>query len=85
MHINKVTKEDEPGMFLDTMEPLGLKQNIHFLTHQLCNIIDLVFTEGGGKIVVLNSTQGPYLSNHRMVNCTKMQCGNQPSNLKKNQ
>ena len=33
VHINKASKEDEPGMFLDTMEALGLKQNIHFPTH----------------------------------------------------
>ena len=56
-------------MCLDTMEALGLKQNIHFPTHQLGNIIDLVFTEDGGNIVVSNSTLGPHLSDHRMVNC----------------
>ena len=33
VHISKMSKEDEPGMFLDTMEALGLKQNIHFPTH----------------------------------------------------
>ena len=33
------------------------------------NIIDLVFTEDGGNIVVSNSTLGPYLSDLRMVNC----------------
>ena len=33
VHINKVSEEDEPGMFLDIMEALGLKQNIHFHTH----------------------------------------------------
>ena len=52
VHINKVSEEDEPGIILDTMEALGLKQNIHFPTHQLGNIIDLVFTEDGGNIVV---------------------------------
>ena len=62
--INKTSEEDEPGMFLDTMEALGLKQNIHFPTHQLGNTLDLVFTEDGGNIVVLNSTPGPYLSDH---------------------
>ena len=33
VHINKANEENEPGMFLDTMEALGLKQNIHFPTH----------------------------------------------------
>ena len=33
MHINKESEEDEPGMLLDDMEALGLKQNIHFPTH----------------------------------------------------
>ena len=56
-------------MFLDTMEALSLKQNIHFPTHQLGNIIDLVFTEDGGNIAVSNSILGPYLSDHIMVNC----------------
>ena len=61
VHINKASKEDESGMFLDTMEAVGLKQNIHFPTHQLGNIIDLVFTKDGGNIVILISTPGPYL------------------------
>ena len=69
VHINKPSKEDEPGMFLDTMEALGLKQNTHFPTHQLGNTWDLVFTEDGANIVVLNSTPGPYLSDHSTVNC----------------
>ena len=56
VHINKVSEEDDPGMFLDTMEALGLKQYIHFPTNQLGNIIDLLFTEDGGNIVVSNST-----------------------------
>ena len=64
-----VSEEDEPGMFLDTMEALGIKQNIHFPTHWFGNIIDLVFTEDGGNIVISNSTPGPYLSDHRIVNC----------------
>ena len=33
VHINKASEEDEPGMFLDTMEAHSLKQNIHFPTH----------------------------------------------------
>ena len=33
------------------------------------NIIDLVFTEDGGNIAFSNSILGPYLSDHRMVNC----------------
>ena len=33
VHINKASEEDEPWMFLDAMEALGLKQNIHFPTH----------------------------------------------------
>ena len=69
VHINKANEGDEPGMFPDTMEALGLKQNIHFPTHCLGNIIDQVFTEDGGNTVVLNSILGPYLSDHRMVNC----------------
>ena len=69
VHMNKVGKGDEPQIFLDNVEALGLKQNIHFSTHCLGNIIDLVFTEDGGNIVVLNSTSGLYLSDHRMVNC----------------
>ena len=69
VHINKASEEDDPGMSLDTMEALGLKQNIHFPTQWLGNIIDLVFTEDGGNIVVSNSILGPYLSDHRMVNC----------------
>ena len=66
VHINKVSEEDVPQMFLDTMEALGLRQNIHFPTHQLGNIIHLVFTEDGGNIVVSNSTLDP---DDRMVNC----------------
>ena len=33
VHIKKASEEDEPGMFLDTMEVLGLRQNVHFPTH----------------------------------------------------
>ena len=69
VHINKASKEDKPGMFLDTMETLGLKQNIHFLTHQLGNTLDMIFTEDGGNIVVLNCTPSPYLSDHSTVDC----------------
>ena len=68
VHINTASERDEPGMFLHTIEAPGLKKNIHFPTHQLGNITDLVFTEDGGNIVVLNSTLGPYLFDHIMVN-----------------
>ena len=69
VHVNKPSEEDEPVLFLNTIEALGLKQNIHFPTHQLGNTLDLVFTEDGGNIVVLNSTPGSYLSDHSTVDC----------------
>ena len=69
MHIDKTSEEDEIKDVLDTMEALAFKQNIHFPTHQLGNTLDLVFTEDGGNIVVVDSTLGPYLSDHSTLDC----------------
>ena len=66
MHINDPTDGDAM-VFMDTLEAMGLDQNITFDTHQKGNTLDLVFTEVKSGLKVNRCDPGPFISDHRAV------------------
>ena len=66
MHINDPTDGDAT-VFLDTLEAMGLDQNVTFDMHQKGNTLDLVFTEVKSSLQVNRCDPGPFISDHRAV------------------
>ena len=66
MHINDPTDGDAT-VFMDTLEAMGLDQNVTFDTHQKGNTLDLVFTEVKSSLQVNRCDPGPFTSDHRAV------------------
>ena len=53
--------------FYDTMEALGLVQQIDKPTHQLGNTLDHIYTESLDQLGVQHAFIGSYISDHRLV------------------
>ena len=66
MHINDPTDGDAM-VFMDTLEAMGLDQNVTFDMHQKGNTLDLVFTEVKSSLQVNRCDPGPFISHHRAV------------------
>ena len=66
MHINDPTDRDAT-VFMDTLEAMGLDQNVTFDMHQKGNTLDLVFTEVKSGLQVNRCDPGPFISDHRAV------------------
>ena len=66
MHINNPTDGDAT-VFMDTLEAMGLDQNVTFDTHQKGNTLDLVFMEVKSSLQVNRCHPGPFISDHRAV------------------
>ena len=66
MHINDPTDGDAM-VFMDTLEAMGLDQNVTFDTHQKGDTLDLVFTEVKSSLQVNRCDPGPFISDHRAV------------------
>ena len=66
MHINDPTDGDAM-VFMDTLEAMGLDQNVTFDMHQKGNTLDLVFTEVKSDLQVNRCDPGPFISDHRAV------------------
>ena len=66
MHINDPTDRDAM-VFMDTLEAMGLDQNITFDMHQKGNTLDLVFMEVKSSLQVNRCDPGPFISDHRAV------------------
>ena len=52
---------------MDTLEAMGLDQNVTFDMHQKGNTLDLVFTEVKSGLQVNRCDPGPFISDHRAV------------------
>ena len=55
---------------METAEALGLHQHLQFGTHKCGNTLDLIFTEAGSNITIRSCNQGPYISDHCIINCS---------------
>ena len=53
---------------IDSLEAMGLQQNVIHLTHKSDNILDLVFTELITQILIKDLSCGSFLSDHCTVN-----------------
>ena len=63
----KEENDNDAGIFVDTVTALGFSQHVIFPTHQVGNILDLIFTETCNSIKVKSCEPGPILSNHTAV------------------
>ena len=70
IHINKQIVNDEAGIFMSTLELMGLVIHQSEETHKSGNVLDLILTELGSTIKVLDYRCGPYLSDHSTIECT---------------
>ena len=50
--------------FNDTMKALGLNQHVQASIHNKGNILDLIFTENGSNLTLLNCHYGEFISDH---------------------
>ena len=66
LHISDPT-DAEAQYLLDALLALGLHQHVNFATHNMGNILDLIFTEESDKLQLLNCTPGEFLSDHCCV------------------
>ena len=66
MHINDPIYRDAM-VFMDTLEAMGLDQNVTFDMHHKGNTLDLVFTEVKSSLQVNRCDPGPFISDHRAV------------------
>ena len=57
----------EANIFNDMMIVMGLKQWVTFPTHHDGNTLDLVMTELGSKLTVNKCEEGPFLSDHCII------------------
>ena len=57
----------EANIFNDMMIAMGLKQWVTFPTHHNGNTLDLVMTELGSKLTVNKCEEGPFLSDHCII------------------
>ena len=51
----------------DTMEVLRLQQHIDKPTHKFGNTLDLIYTESLGRVRVIHSFKGSFISDHKVV------------------
>ena len=65
--INKQVENDEVGIFRNNLESLGLVIHQSEETHKSGNILDLILTELGSTIEVLEYGCDLYLSDHYTV------------------
>ena len=54
-------------VFMDTLETMGLDQNVTFDMHQKGNTLNLVFTEVKSSLQVNRCDPGPFISDHRAI------------------
>ena len=65
LHINNPSNK-EVQSFIDTMEVLGLKQHVSFLTHHAGNILDLMFTKTISQFNI-RTFNGRFISDHTTI------------------
>ena len=63
IHVNN-TNDPEAQIFPDTMEALGLDNQVNFVTYNRGNTLDLILTEALSSLSVVTCRQGPFLSDH---------------------
>ena len=68
--MNKATIDDEPGLFVSTIEAMGFQVELCGPTHRSGNTIDLMSIQSGCHIGVLKMQRGPYLSDHCSIEMT---------------
>ena len=56
IHINKSDTDDDVSTFLETIEAMGLQQNVNLDTHRKGNTLDLVLTESYSGIIIKSCT-----------------------------
>ena len=70
IHVNKIDSDENASIFMETAEALGLHQHVQFGTYKCGNTLDLIFTEAGSSITIISCNQGPYISDHPIINCS---------------
>ena len=53
-------------LLMDTLESFGLRNHVHFPTHRLQNMLDLMVTEEDST-VIMDTTEGSLFSGHNIV------------------
>ena len=66
MHIDDITNM-ENLIFNDTMEALGLSQQVRTLTHRQGNILDLIYIEDNSQLKYRNCQTSGFISDHAIV------------------
>ena len=66
VHVND-QEDPDAQIFSDITSALGLNQHVNFSTHRAGNTLDLLFTETGNNLNVLQCKKGPTLSDHETV------------------
>ena len=61
------TENPDSVTYSDTMEALGLQQQIHKPMHRLGNTLDVICTECLDRVRVIHSFLGNFISDHRIV------------------
>ena len=69
LHVND-PNDDDACNFIETVQALGLHQNISFPTHVSGNTLDLIFSEANNKVKVGECSQGDYISDHCPIRCS---------------
>ena len=67
---NKIDSDENGNIFMETTEAPGLHQHVQFGTHICDKTLDLIFTEAGSCITIRSCIQGPYISDHCIINCS---------------
>ena len=70
IHMNKATTDNEPGLFVSTIEAMGFHVELCSTTHRSGNTIDLMSIQSGCHIGVPEMRCGPYLSDHCSIEMT---------------
>ena len=66
MHIDDITNV-ENLIFKDTMEALGLSQQVRTPTHRQGNILDLIYIEDNSQLKYRNCQTHGFISDHAIV------------------
>ena len=54
----------DPAIFNDTIDAMGLYQNVGFPTHKLGNILDLILSDIHQPTTIMTTAPGPFLMDY---------------------
>ena len=69
LHVSN-TDDTDSAIFNDSIDAMGLYQNVGFSTHKSGNILDLILSDITDNTKILTAALGPYLMDHRVVIAT---------------